>query len=274
MPTAPTETKDLLFSKATIAALMVFVLGLLLLVIPSLLGYSGNWVSVPKQIASVLIPSGLIATIYEFLLRRTFLKEMQEQLEKALRAAFGSFEGLNAAGVMGIHPTLSNDFIADNFANASESIRILQTWMGNYTLIQDSLEKAAKAGRTIEILLTHPRSAQSAARSSDLGWTKEDDVSPKIEGDIKQLNHLCMAQNLSNIKLHLYTATPVMTLYWYDDTCYLGLFWRKRPAIRNPQVEIRMKNSYFGDQIRAHFVDLWNNSKTIDLTVPVDVEAL
>src|SRR3981081_4400836 len=94
----PSETKTLLFSKATIAALVILVAGLLLLVIPNFIHVSERWMNIAKQIASVLIPSGLIATIYELLLRRTFLKEMQEQLQAALQLAFGSLEGLRAAG--------------------------------------------------------------------------------------------------------------------------------------------------------------------------------
>jgi hypothetical protein len=268
------ETRTLFLSKATIAALLILVAGLLFLVVPTLFDLSEKWIGLSKQIANVLIPSGLIAAVYEFLLRRTFLKEMQEQLKEALLAAFGSVESLRSAGVIDIHSSLANDFLAKKFTNASRLIRILQTWMGNYTLIQDSLEVAAKAGRKIEILLLYPWSAQASARSHDLGWTSADDVSPRIEGDIKQLNLLCMENNLSNIELHLYYAAPIMTLYWYDEICYMGLFWRKKAAINKPQLEIRMSNSYFGDEIAAHFNDLWKNSVEIDLMKPIDFKAL
>ena len=83
-----------------------------------------------------------------------------------------------------------------------------------------------------------------------------------------------MENSFSNIELHLYRATPIMTLYWYDDTCYMGFFWRKRAAIRKPQLEIRMKDSYFGDEVEAHFNDLWKNSLVVDLTKPIDFDKL
>lgn len=268
------ETSSLFLSKATIAALLILVLGLLFLVVPRLFDFSEKWIELSKQIANVLIPSGLIAAIYEFLLRRTFLREMQEQLREALLAAFGSVETLNTAGVVNIHPFLANDFIANKFANASRSIKILQTWMGNYTVIQGSLEVAAKAGRKIEILLLYPWSAQAIARSHDLSWANPDDVSTEIESNLKQLNLLCIANELSNIELHLYRATPIMTLYWYDEICYMGLFWRKKPAIGRPQLEIRITNSYFGNEIEAHFNDLWKNSIKIDLLKPIDFAAI
>jgi hypothetical protein len=59
-----------------------------------------------------------------------------------------------------------------------------------------------------------------------------------------------------------------MTLYWYDETCFVGLYWREGNAIAKPQLEIDMRYSYFAADIEAHFKSLWEDerSRPIDLT--------
>jgi uncharacterized protein DUF5919 len=258
-------------SYAALAALGVFLLGLLLLMALAFFK-KAPWSDVIGHLAAVLIATGIIGVIYEVSLRRIFFKEVSAELQSQLNPLSNLLRmRLSGAGI-NVHPNLVDQNPAQLFDRASSRIRILQTWMGNYIEIESSLKAAATRGCKVEILLLNPKSPLAEARSRDLG-EPEDYVGRGIVSNIERLIGLCK-RNLelaSNIKLVLYDATPIMTLYWYDETCYLGLYWREGNAIAKPQLEIDIRYSYFGEEVENHFSSLWNDkqSRTIDLSKPM-----
>jgi hypothetical protein len=263
------ETKNLLgrlnITYAAIVALLILLVGLALLIIPGVLSVS-HWTDVARQIAGVLIPTGLIGFVYEIRLRREFLKEVSSELESLLK-------GRLATGGISVHRSLLDQTIALRFERASKRVKILQTWMGNYIEIESSLKTAADQDCEIKVLLLNPNSHQAVARSQDLGHP-DDYVAGAIISNLRSMVNLCKKYNglSSKIKLSLYDSTPIMTLYWYDDTCYMGLFWKEGNAIAKPQIEIDMRDSYFGKDVESHFSNLWQDERTIsiDLSKPID----
>ena len=276
----PSETKNLLarlnISYAALAALGVFLVGVLIFVFLAIFK-KAPWYDVFGHLAAVLIATGVIGVIYEISLRRIFFREVSTELQSQLEPVSRLLR--NRLGNVGVkvHPSLIGENPAELFNHARSRIRILQTWMGNYIEIESALKAAALRNCTVEILLLDPTSALAGARSRDLG-APEDYVSRAIVSNIERITDLIRRNPAlaDRFELTLYNATPIMTLYWYDETCFLGLYWREGNAIAKPQLEINTTDSYFGEEVESHFASLKNdaNSRRVSLLQPVDNDLL
>jgi hypothetical protein len=172
------------------------------------------------------------------------------------------------SGLIAAHPNLPNDTVVAGISGAAQLVRILQTWMGNFITLEEAICEAVTKGCKVQILLLDPKSDQAKARSKDIKYTSSDAVSEAIGSNLGQLARVFQNVKQSpDLEVRLYDATPIMTLYWYDDICYMGLYWRNRSAIQGPQLQIYFTGkSYLGDIIKSHFEDLWKSSEPVDLS--------
>lgn len=165
-----------------------------------------------------------------------------------------------------LHAQLLDEFIIKKFNKATDTIRIQQIWMTNFMSIRQAILDSAKRCK-VKILLLDPRSIQTKYRSFDLGFhdptlelQNSNYVKKLIESNMIPLDKLQSSEAAnSNIEIRFYDATPVISIYGYDDRNILGIYWRKKGAVAGPQIEIKI-SSYFGKLSQDHFNDLWSDS--------------
>lgn len=224
-----------------------------------------------------LIPIPLLFLLSYYILReiREFeIKRQNEHLANTITSNIRpQFERITerldniSSTQVGVLSKLSNDTVAKGICEARRSVKILQTWMGNFIPLEDSISTAISNGCQIQILLLNPSSPQAQARGKDMRYSDSQEVSYLINSNLSQLARIYSSkEHPNNIEVRLYNATPIMTLYWYDDICFLGVYWRNRPAIQGPQFEIHNdSNQYLIAAITAHFSDLWESSERVRL---------
>lgn len=271
--------------RAFIVALSLALAGLLFLALPYFLGLDPaeqNTRGFLRDIGSALLISGLLGAIFEYSSRRGFIAQVQESLSNVITERYSILEEARKSGVDSIQPELPNG-ISKRFQQAS-TIRILQTWIGNLDGISDSLRKAANNNCKVQILLLDPDSEQARYRSIDKGQT---DTAAKqlINSNLDLLQGLMSEQSTkNNITVKTYDATPILTIYGYDNIDFVGLYWRKKAAISFPQLMVNRQKGqerpglwprlgrpssengeadppFFAQAVREHFEDLWEEAK-------------
>jgi hypothetical protein len=258
--------------KLGIVALGIVVIGMVLIVIPHLIHSDSPAMQILEHLGLVFAPSGLMALVYEVMLRRTFLDEVREQFSLSLGEHFRMIDRLQAAGVRDVHESLPDALISREFENATQSICILQTWIPNLLQIERSLSKVIARGCRIRILLLDPNSIQAEARNEDLGYVDRNTIRHSIELNLKQLASFHTEVG-DALEVRLYRGTPVLSLYACDDTRFLGFYWRKRRSSQGPQFEIRGRSSLMALEADRHFEDLWAHSSVVKFAPEAPVAA-
>lgn len=260
-------------SLAVIVSVILAAFGFLLLIIASYVETKVKLAAILTQVATVGISSGVIGFAYEFVLRRNFLLEVQESVNQQLNQIYNQIGSLNSNGIQSIYTTMPIADINMQISEAKNEIKILETWIGNFIALEEELEKAINRGLRVKILLLNHESGQAKYRSLDLR-NKEDHVKNQIIINLSQLARLNAATNYSTLfEVRKFDATPVMSLYWFDDSCFLGLFWRNKTAARGHHIEIKTDKTSLGKLVESHFVDLWRFSESVDLNEFLDTPA-
>jgi hypothetical protein len=249
--------------KLALVALGILITGMFLVMLPHLIQSDGAWKAIVEHLGLVFVPSGLMALVYEVMLRRTFLDEIREQFSMSLGEHFRTIDRLHGAGVKDVHEALPDAVINAKLENASRSISILQTWIPNLLQIERSLAKAIERRCRVRILLLDPESAHADARNADLGYIDRNTIRHSIELNLKQL--VCFHAEVGDtFEVRLYSGTPVLSIYACDDTRFLGFYWRKRRSSQGPQFEVHGGASLMGLEADRHFEDLWTDSRPVD----------
>ena len=213
----------------TVVAATLTVAGIVCIVGATLIPEDEVWHPILRDVGVAALASGLLSTAYEYFLRRAFLEDATNGLRKIFGERDEKLDQLEKAGFKGIHPKLTKlgkSHIAMEFRRARHSIRILQTWLGNFSEdndIGDALREVTRgADIGVRILLLNPRSSVAPLRGKDLN----EDVEERIKEDIKQLKRLCNDRPCAaeRIQVRFYDATPAMSIYGYDDRNVVGFF--------------------------------------------------
>jgi len=263
--------KTLYRSRLFIAALVLILSGLVLVGLPHIpeagIDIHGTFGVLLRDIGVTLLIAGLVATFYETLTREAFMREVEQTLDRIISERYKELDQLRIAGLNTIHEELYYANVAQRFREASNSIRILQTWSGDFNALASSLKKAAERGCDIRILLLNPDSDQAKYRAKDLKHSK-DKVATLTEGDLSILSALRhMNQKLKdNMTVKLYDATPVIAIYGCDDINIVGTYWNGRYSQEGPQYEVvgedrsGSDNPYLSKVINDHFNSVWEES--------------
>lgn len=273
--------------RAFIGALSLALAGLLFLALPYFLGLDPEEQNIRgflRDIGSALLISGLLGAIFEYSSRRGFIAQVQQSLRDVITERYSILEEARRSGVDSIHLKLPSD-LPERFQQAS-SVRILQTWIGNLEDISLSLKSAASNNDCkVRILLLDPTSEQARYRSVEHNpYNDEDYVARLIEGNLAHFRGLVSESSTKgNITVRTYDATPIFTIYGYDNIDVVGMYWRNRAAISSPHFKVNMQKEerrglwpslgrtsnenggadlpYFTKAIRDHFEDLWNSAE-------------
>src|SRR5215208_2791695 len=185
--------------------------------------------------------AGLVGCGYEFVLRGAFAAELKENLLAVINERSGELDAVREAGIKTMHRRLPHAGLIDRFETAERSIKILQTWSGDFNAMGRSLKEAAERGCEIRILLLDPYSEQADFRGRDLGYVERNTVKSMINNDLATLRKVFKSCNQSIRKcvhVKLYDSTPVMAMYGFDDTTIVGTYWRGIHSQEGPQLVV------------------------------------
>ena len=147
-------------------------------------------------------------------------------------------------------------------------VRIVTTFIPNVDFLRKSLNQAIRRSAEIQILLLDYDSPQVAYRADALGITKAK-MTQEIHRSIKFLTEFYHDPEIarlepSRFEVRLFDASPIASLYWFDNVCYLGLHWMRQNSTEAPQLRLeKEKNHVLFSSMEIHFDALWSESKPI-----------
>ena len=146
-------------------------------------------------------------------------------------------------------------------------MNVLETWTGYRSQIKDWITEAVEHGATIEMVLLDPDSPQVKYRADAL--ENMADVREEIKLDLKALATVLgeLAQKSGyegKLEIRLYDATPVVSMYRFDDTWIVASYLWGTDSIMGPQFEVKRgastKPTPLAESLDEHFRNLWNKA--------------
>jgi len=248
----------------TIIALAVAIIGLLMFYVSTLSQLSQSWSEFFNRLGTVLFSSILVAIIYDYFLRDTFIKEMRSQIKETIITDLSQVKELQNAGIEKIHSTFPTNNVSKAMCSAKD-IWIFNTSLPDFETFEKSIFDALKYNNcNIKILLLCPISDFAKNRSKDLGSSfdyLEKDIKLKINRLYKKYNECNNNNGSLNIKINK-NSTPTFLSYAYDDVIVFTPYFRK-PGFQSPNIEIRGNKSILFKEIKDHFDKIWNDDDTV-----------
>ncbi len=248
-------------SNMLICALSLAIVGLCLLFVPAALGFSEPWINIGQTLGTVLLPSGVVGSIYELALRRILLREVRFELRDIMRTEFDPVAKLADSGIDSVYATFPTNAVADEIAHSSDLVRVLQTWIPDIAHIEQGIISAHKNGAKIQILLLDPESIHCKCRARDIGYPDESHVAREIESNIAELKRFVASNNIThNLELRLYDLTPTLPFYSCDNYLFIGWFWQCQQCIQGGCLKISHAGKILAPSFKAHFENIWERS--------------
>jgi Domain of unknown function (DUF5919) len=257
---------------------MIF-LGFVLMVLPPLhafhLAPHGTWGTIFRDLGLAILISGLVGTGYELFTRQAFLGDVEHKLEEVVSRRYEELDQVRMSGLKTIHQEKFYARVEEKFRDAKKSIRILQTWSGEFPSLGRSLKLAAERGCEIRILLLKPNSEAAKRRGADLGHG-ETQVKKFIENDLAILNTLYagLAKKKDNLEVRLYEASAVIAIHGFDDTNFVGTYWCGRHSQEGPQYEVVGRvgsgsdDPFLWEIVSDHFEAIWEQAEEYEWPEP------
>lgn len=257
MSKQPNASRASHFLKATIVALLVLGIGVLLIA-------QAGESHILRDLGIALVPVGLVALLYELILRETFVAEMRERLNESLRSHFSAFDRMNLAGVVDAEDSFDTTKVGNFFARA-KTVRILQTWIPEAIPTLRQIRECVRNGGQVRILLLNPDSEVARLRSQQLGYLDKNQAAKAVESNLAEIARIVHEiSDKTKIQVRLYDILPVVSIYAFDDQAYLGVYWYGLPAISGPQLLVRQNGHFYGDAIDTHFEKVWASAMSIN----------
>ena len=245
---------ELLQAKATIAGLLISLVGILFLFISTYDIYR----EVTFSLAMVFIPSGIISVIIDFSLKKDFFRQM----ELMLNASDRKTDKLQECGVVDVCEGLSFDEISEGIRNAKKEIHILHTWLPNFVAIESALKSAIKNNCSVKILIMDEKSVHVTERTNDLGASEGFALS-QLRSSISELSQFYYQSDFpEKFEVRRYTSTPVLSLYKYDDVYNIGFFWQSKSSLTGMQLKLANDDAIFCSSVAEHFNKIWDGAES------------
>jgi hypothetical protein len=249
--------------------LFMILVGFVFIVIPELLNWNNELlILIVRDVGLALLIAGVVGSGYEFATRGSFLEEVERALEEVVGKRYEELDKVRASGLKTVHREKFYADVEEKFRDAKASIRILQTWSGEFNSLGSPLRQAAERGCEIRILLLKPNSVVARQRGADVGHGEEA-VEEFINNDLTVLATLrarLSKKTKENIEVRLYDTTPVIAIYGCDDTNIVGIYWYGRHSQEGPQFEVvgRLESAsddpYFSSVVNEHFEAIWERA--------------
>lgn len=191
-------------------------------------------------------------------------RKISNQLKDALEALNDKIQGISDNeklinfGVKGIFKNRPIDFLNEKYENATNSIRILHSWLESVSLPVEIFE-AAKKGVKVQILLLNPESQIAKLRAKSLGHGENSDrtrilLDGVINSIRKNSNESC------NIELYLYEEIPPFSMYSIDKYIVMGLYWSGKASVSGPHFEVLEKENGLSVLLNESFDNILKSS--------------
>jgi hypothetical protein len=187
----------------------------------------------------------------------TQLKVSLDELNKKIQGISDNEKLINF-GVKGIFKNKPVDFLSEKYENATNSIRILHSWLESVPLPVEIFE-AAKKGVKVQILLLNPESQPAKLRAKSLGHGENSDRTRiLLDGVINSIRK--NANENCNIELFLYEEMPSFSIYSIDKCIVMGFYWSGKASISGPHFEIIEKENGLSVLLNETFNNILKNS--------------
>jgi|SRR5690242_11706644 len=168
------------------------------------------------------------------------------------------------------HPRLDYDAFIDHVQRTHGTVCILETWTGALEepyrrRFLDAVQQALRRGARVRILLLDPDAAATEQRTEEIHRRR--DVRSEIMAnllDLRQLWSMLDETVRRRLEVRIYSASPSVQLYRWDDKAYLSFFPLGALAYDTPQLETFM-NTPWGEFVDRRFDELWDDDATRDL---------
>lgn len=162
--------------------------------------------------------------------------------------------------VISIEPSLRIDRVNSLFRNARRNVRVLQTWIGHFEMLQDSLSAAVEAGARVQLLLLHEDAPAAAFRAKEMGFRELNAVSDHVRGTKQHLARFVRRIAPRTIEIRQYDTVPSVQLYAADQLAFLGLFWYGRSSLAGSTLEVDL-DSPLGKDLLLDFDTRWADAR-------------
>ncbi len=248
-------------SNILISALVVAVVGLCLLFVPTAIGLIAPWPEMFRTLGAVLLPSGIIGLIYDVFLRKALMGKIRSELREIIQSENKTVMQLASSGIDTVYPTFPGDEVAEEFAQSSKLVRVLQTWIPDLSHIERGILQASRRGAKAQILLLDPESAHCTHRGCDIGYPDELYVSKAIKANLGEMERFIVANGIVEaVEIRLYDSTPTISIYSCDRFSFIGWFWMAQQCVQGACLKINRKGEVLAPSFDAHFEALWEKS--------------
>lgn len=168
-------------------------------------------------------------------------------------------------------PTFDRDAFIEHVANSRRVVCILTTWTNlldgtHRDRFLSAVRVALHRGVLVQVLLLHPASKAADLRGEELQG--REDVSRSIMDNLRCLERF-RREELSermgqHLQVRLYSASPSVLYYRWDDTASLSFHALGRLAADAPKLEAPVTTPW-ADFAQRRFEELWHDPMTASL---------
>lgn len=216
-----------------------------------------------QTIGTALVPAGLISLINDYLLKKDFSKELNEQLDDFITKNLDKIleQQIVRAHVYESNPTSE---IASTFLFAKENIFLLNNWIPDFDGLRVGLKSVIAKKIQVRILLMNPDSKFASIRAREIGLVNENELSALMRVEIHNIIEFFEKNNASNyLQIRLFDGMPAMPVYATEDVMYIGWFFRAKRAVSCPVIRVGNRLSPLYKEAAYTFENLWNDQNTL-----------
>jgi hypothetical protein len=168
-----------------------------------------------------------------------------------------SLENVGISGAVVVHTWE----MLDSFCSeASDEIRVLQSYLGSVQQLPPCVFNAPKRGVTVRLLLLDPDKDIIRHRLTDIGYPPEMNVHQDAIARLRNtLERLQPAPE--RFQVRLYNRIPPFVFYNADRRMRLGFFWHGVHSFSGPHIFVGDKDSAIGRHAVDTFEEIWKDSK-------------
>lgn len=251
-------------NKTQSIAFIALGIGIVLAVVSSSEGISNTWQELLETTAFSLIPSSIIALLYEYSIRKNFVIELNDQISSVIDKQFESVRNTREFGIKKCISKLSESDLNSIIEESDTQIRIVKNWMPKLFSIEESLLEAVKRGAKVEICLTSPDSEFSTYRSECLG-KNNDAVRDYTKATLKELKEYIKKHAIEkSVEVRLSNRYVPISIHQADNTVIFGIMWEGMLANHNPMIVVSGYDKILFKKIKTHSNNIWDKAVPID----------
>ena len=178
------------------------------------------------------------------------------------------------AGIIAVHPSLSDSLLREYFLKANNLVRIHDSWLQDVfftynSLFRDML-KIERPDLAIEILLLNPESDVARSRERALNMP-ENYIHQQIDNATEFFKgiHREFGSKYKHMEMRLFDVLPSVQHIAFDETIFIGFYSHTARSQLTYQLQLK-RTSAFGKFFEADFQKVWNKPDTtkINLELP------